>query len=132
MSPSSSFTTRRRIEFADTDMGGIVHFSRYFIFMETAEHQFLESLGISEAAIDRLSRVSFRLLGLISFTRLPFQLSPTVIEPEIKVTTTWRGALATSARSTGHSRRAPPSGAPGTVAPPRHTTPSRSIAQAVR
>jgi HAE1 family hydrophobic/amphiphilic exporter-1 len=32
------------------------------------------------------------LLGLISLQRLPFQLSPTVVEPEIKVTTTWRGS----------------------------------------
>jgi 4-hydroxybenzoyl-CoA thioesterase/acyl-CoA thioester hydrolase len=28
-------------------MGGIVHFSRFFVFMETAEHRFLESLGSS-------------------------------------------------------------------------------------
>lgn len=38
-------TTRRRIEFADTDMAGIVHFARFFVFMETAEHEFLEALG---------------------------------------------------------------------------------------
>jgi len=44
------FTTRRRIEFADTDMGGIVHFSRYFVFMETAEHRFLDALGTSVCA----------------------------------------------------------------------------------
>jgi acyl-CoA thioesterase FadM len=37
--------TRRKIEFADTDMGGIVHFSRYFVFMETAEHEFLDAIG---------------------------------------------------------------------------------------
>jgi len=43
------FTTQRKIEFADTDMGGIVHFSRYFIFMETAEHEFLDSIGTSVA-----------------------------------------------------------------------------------
>jgi 4-hydroxybenzoyl-CoA thioesterase/acyl-CoA thioester hydrolase len=43
------FKTQRRIEFADTDMGGITHFSRYFVFMETAEHQFLEALGSSVA-----------------------------------------------------------------------------------
>ena len=43
------FTTRRKIEFADTDMGGIVHFSRYFVFMETAEHLFLNELGESVA-----------------------------------------------------------------------------------
>lgn len=41
------FTTRRKVEFADTDMGGICHFSRYFVFMETAEHRFLEQLGTS-------------------------------------------------------------------------------------
>lgn len=36
---------RRRIEFADTDMAGIVHFARFFVFMETAEHRFREALG---------------------------------------------------------------------------------------
>lgn len=41
-----SFRTRRRIEFADTDMGGIVHFSRFFVFMETAEHELLAALGV--------------------------------------------------------------------------------------
>ena len=41
------FRTKRRMEFADTDMGGIVHFSRFFIFMETTEHLFLEALGTS-------------------------------------------------------------------------------------
>ena len=43
--PIHQFTTRRRIEFADTDMGGIVHFSRFFAFMETAEHELLASIG---------------------------------------------------------------------------------------
>lgn len=42
-----TFRTRRRIEFVDTDMGGIVHFSRYPVFMETAEHEMLESFGAS-------------------------------------------------------------------------------------
>jgi YbgC/YbaW family acyl-CoA thioester hydrolase len=41
------FRTQRKIEFADTDMGGIVHFARYFVFMETAEHLFLDALGTS-------------------------------------------------------------------------------------
>lgn len=39
------FHARRRIEFSDTDMGGIVHFARFFVFMEWAEHEFLRSLG---------------------------------------------------------------------------------------
>ena len=38
-------TARRRIEFSDTDLGGIVHFSRFFVFMETAEDGFLRTLG---------------------------------------------------------------------------------------
>lgn len=40
-----TFHTQRRIEFADTDMAGIVHFSRFFVFMETAEHDFKRALG---------------------------------------------------------------------------------------
>jgi len=43
--PVSEFRTTRRVEFADADMGGIVHFARYLVFMETAEHEFLRSLG---------------------------------------------------------------------------------------
>jgi acyl-CoA thioester hydrolase len=43
--PISEFRTSRRVEFADADMGGIVHFARYLVFMETAEHEFLRSLG---------------------------------------------------------------------------------------
>ncbi len=41
------FHYQRRVEFADTDMGGILHFSRYFVFAEEAEHAFLRSLGTS-------------------------------------------------------------------------------------
>ncbi len=40
---------RRRVEFADTDMAGIVHFARFFVFMETAEHRFREELGFPVA-----------------------------------------------------------------------------------
>ena len=37
--------TSRKVEFADTDMGGIVHFARFFVFMETAEHELLSAAG---------------------------------------------------------------------------------------
>jgi 4-hydroxybenzoyl-CoA thioesterase/acyl-CoA thioester hydrolase len=40
------FRTHRRCEFADTDMGNLVHFSRFFVFMETAEHEFLRAVGL--------------------------------------------------------------------------------------
>ncbi len=41
------FRTTRRIEFVDTDMAGIVHFSNFFRFMESAEVEYLRSLGLS-------------------------------------------------------------------------------------
>jgi acyl-CoA thioester hydrolase len=44
---SFPFRTRRRVEFADTDMAGIVHFSNFFRFMESAEVDLLHSLGLS-------------------------------------------------------------------------------------
>ncbi len=40
----------RRVEFADTDMAGIMHYSNFFRFMETAEHAFFRSLGLSIVA----------------------------------------------------------------------------------
>ena len=36
---------RRRVEYVDTDMSGIVHFSRFLVFMENAEHAFLRAVG---------------------------------------------------------------------------------------
>jgi YbgC/YbaW family acyl-CoA thioester hydrolase len=44
---SFEYCGRQRVEFADTDMAGIVHFSNYFRYMERVEHEFLRSLGIS-------------------------------------------------------------------------------------
>jgi acyl-CoA thioester hydrolase len=41
------FHSTRRVEFADTDMAGIIHFSAFFRYMEETEHAFLRSLGLS-------------------------------------------------------------------------------------
>jgi acyl-CoA thioester hydrolase len=41
------FKTVRRVEFAETDLAGIMHYSNFFRFMETAEHGFFRSLGFS-------------------------------------------------------------------------------------
>lgn len=35
------------MEFADTDVAGIMHFSNFFRFMEVCEHAFMRSLGFS-------------------------------------------------------------------------------------
>lgn len=41
------FRTERLVEFADTDMAGIMHFSAFFRYMEAAEHALLRSVGLS-------------------------------------------------------------------------------------
>ena len=41
------FVTTRRVEFGDTDMAGIVHFSRFFGYMEAAETDFLQARGLN-------------------------------------------------------------------------------------
>jgi YbgC/YbaW family acyl-CoA thioester hydrolase len=39
------FSYQRMVEFADTDLAGIIHFSNFFRFVECAEHAFFRSLG---------------------------------------------------------------------------------------
>jgi acyl-CoA thioester hydrolase len=41
------FRMIHRVEFADTDMAGIMHFASYFRYMEVTEHAFFRSLGFS-------------------------------------------------------------------------------------
>jgi YbgC/YbaW family acyl-CoA thioester hydrolase len=41
------FKINRRVEFSETDMAGIMHYSNFFRFMESAEHGFYRSLGFS-------------------------------------------------------------------------------------
>src|SRR2546425_11692737 len=41
------FKVVRSVEFYETDMAGIVHYSNFFRYMEAAEHGFFRSLGFS-------------------------------------------------------------------------------------
>ena len=41
------FTCQRRVEWADTDCAGIVHFTSFLRYVESAEHEFWRSLGRS-------------------------------------------------------------------------------------
>jgi acyl-CoA thioester hydrolase len=43
------FQIKRCVEFSETDLAGIMHFSNFFRFMESAEHAFCRSLGFSVA-----------------------------------------------------------------------------------
>ena len=59
---SYEFKLIRRVEFCETDMAGIVHYSNFFRYMESAEHAFYRSLGFSvtlakEGGVKGLPRV---------------------------------------------------------------------------
>lgn len=44
------FRYARRVQFAETDLAGIVHFSTYFRYMEEAEHALWRAAGLSIGA----------------------------------------------------------------------------------
>jgi acyl-CoA thioester hydrolase len=53
------FRISRRVDFCDTDMAGIIHFSNYFRYMEYAEVAFLRARGLSVVMISASEPVSF-------------------------------------------------------------------------
>src|SRR5579883_671751 len=56
---TAPFRVSRRVDFADTDMAGIIHFSNYFRYMEFAEVAFLRSRGLSVSMDWGVEHVSF-------------------------------------------------------------------------
>ena len=44
---ASEFSITRRVEFSETDLAGIMHFTHFYRWMEICEHEFLRSLGLS-------------------------------------------------------------------------------------
>ena len=46
---ASEFTYTRRVQFAETDLAGIVHFSTMFRYIEEAEHALWRSVGLTIA-----------------------------------------------------------------------------------
>jgi 4-hydroxybenzoyl-CoA thioesterase/acyl-CoA thioester hydrolase len=53
------YHTTRRVEFRDTDMAGIAHFSAFFVMMEQIEHEFLRSRGLSVHQTDAEGVISW-------------------------------------------------------------------------
>jgi acyl-CoA thioester hydrolase len=49
MDATPAFRYRRQVQFADTDMAGIVHFSVFFRYMEEAEHALWRAAGLTIA-----------------------------------------------------------------------------------
>lgn len=56
---ASEFVITRSVEFSETDMAGIMHYSNFFRYMEAAEHAFFRSLGYSVAARPGAPRVGW-------------------------------------------------------------------------
>jgi YbgC/YbaW family acyl-CoA thioester hydrolase len=50
---STGFHYSRRVQFSETDLAGIAHFSAYFRFMEEAEHALWRAAGLSIGAADK-------------------------------------------------------------------------------
>jgi len=48
----SEFHYRRQVQFAETDLAGVVHFSWYFRYMEEAEHAMWRHAGLTVAPRD--------------------------------------------------------------------------------
>ncbi len=80
MSRGFRFSTLTRVEFADTDAGGIVHFARFFVFMETAEHELLSAVGTSVH-----TRLDGRLVGWPRLSASCEYLSPARYLDELEI-----------------------------------------------
>jgi YbgC/YbaW family acyl-CoA thioester hydrolase len=80
----TTFHTTRRVEFADTDMAGIIHFTRFFNYMEEAEHAFLRSRGLSVVMTHEGRRIGWpRVAASCDFVR-PVRFED-VVEIQVKL-----------------------------------------------
>ncbi len=50
---------RRRVQFAETDMAGVLHFSNYFRYMEEVEHAYWRSLDLTVYLRDAEPHISW-------------------------------------------------------------------------
>lgn len=73
-----AFTYRTIVEFADTDMAGIMHFSNFFRFMERAEHAFWRSIGLSVTTVIDGKRVSWPRVQASCDYKLPLRFEEAV------------------------------------------------------
>ena len=76
--PVSEFRYKRRVEFAETDLVGVVHFSWIARYMEEAEHALWRAAGLSIAPTNRT--VLFPRVGLT----IDFK-APLIFEDEFEV-----------------------------------------------
>jgi 4-hydroxybenzoyl-CoA thioesterase/acyl-CoA thioester hydrolase len=78
------YRTRRMVEFHDTDMAGIMHFSAFFQYMEMAEHELLRSLGFSVYSTAGGEHISFPRVAASCDYHAPARCED-VLEIEVRV-----------------------------------------------
>lgn len=89
---TAEYKKERRVEFSETDMAGIIHYSAYFQYMEEAEHEFLRSLGLSVVLEENGTAYGFpRLATRCEFSR-PLQFED-VVAIHLRVSRIGRGSI---------------------------------------
>ena len=77
---ASEYTITRRVEFSETDLAGIMHFTNYYRWMEICEHEFLRSVGLSVDMEDENGRFGWpRVKAICRFKR------PLRFEEEVEI-----------------------------------------------
>jgi YbgC/YbaW family acyl-CoA thioester hydrolase len=118
---SPGFRYRRRVQFCETDLAGIAHFSGYFRFMEEAEHALWRAAGLSigaaevtggwprvSAAFDYKSPLRFEeefdvIVRIAAATRRSIQYGFTIVRGDTVIGTGTMTAVCTS-RQEGQMR----------------------------
>src|SRR2546426_4562149 len=72
------FKMTHRVEFSETDMAGIIHFSSFFRYMEVTEHAFFRSLGLSIAGQNSIHPVGWPRVKVSAEFRHPLQFEDEV------------------------------------------------------
>ena len=68
---SSEFRMTRRVQFAETDLAGVLHFANYFRYMEEIEHAFWRSVGLSVITCDSGRSISWPRVAVHCSYRAP-------------------------------------------------------------
>jgi len=79
------FSITRRINFAETDMAGVMHFSHYFRLMEEVEHEFFRSRGLSVVMHDGGREISWPRVSASCEYSGPLRFED-VVELQLKIT----------------------------------------------
>lgn len=73
-----TLSIQRTIQFAETDMAGVLHFSNYFKLMEEVEHAFWRSIGYSVYMGGKEPNISWPRVAVACEYRLPARFEDTL------------------------------------------------------